>query len=218
MTTINGLERVIDYTPIIRADAYDIDNFYFPIRPVDTLFAVTVNNSTLKNKQNKPINAIGKMLVVNSSIQVKLADLLGNLEYLSIKFTIIFSINLRDDIEEEMFSIKSGEFSVVYIEIGINYFIDTLNEDPSRYVGLNKNILYIFRNATYFDINYILSQAGEYGINLGRGSGQKSHNVSPLELRFMSYLMAISNFNYSFIYEINHFNTLPKSRYLPFYK
>ena len=114
-----------------------------------------------------------------------------------------------------MFYLKSGEFSVVYIELGINYFIDTVNEDPSGYVHINKNILYIFRNATYFDINYILSQLGEYGVNLGRGSSQKSHNVSPLELRFMSYLMAISNFDYSFIYEINSFNTLPKSRYLP---
>src|SRR5260370_34334463 len=183
ITTVNGVKRVIDYTPVFKADVYDINDFYFPIRSADTLLAVTLMKPTLKNKQNKPINAIGKMMAINCSIRVILADLLGNLENLSINYTAILSINLREDIKEEVFYINSGKFSVVYVEIGINYFIEMVNENPSRYAVLNKNILYIFRNATYSDINYILSQMGEYGINLGRGGTQKSHAVSPLELR-----------------------------------
>ena len=84
-----------------------------------------------------------------------------------------------------------------------------LNENPLRYVVSNKKTLYIFRNATYFDINYLLSNIEANGINLGRGSGQKSHKVSPLELRFMVYLMAMFNFDYRYLYELNTFNTLP---------
>jgi hypothetical protein len=155
---------------------------------------------------------------VKNIAEIKLANLLHNLYCMSVHSTVIFSINLRDDLEEEVFSIKKGNISITYVEIGLNLFMEELTRDPLRYTVLNKKALYIFRNATYFDINYILSHIGINGINLGRGSSQMAHVVSPLELRFISYLMAMFNFNYSYIYELNTFNTLPKGRYLPFYR
>jgi hypothetical protein len=92
------------------------------------------------------------------------------------------------------------------------------HENPAGFFNLNKKTLYIFRNTAYYDINYILSCMGTNGINLGRGFSQKSHAVSVLELRFISYLMAMYNFYYSYIFKLNTFNTLPKLRYLPFFK
>lgn len=155
---------------------------------------------------------------MNSTAQIKLAKLLLNLGDMFVNSTFIFSINLREDIMQEIFYIKAGNLSITYIEIGVNHFIEMYTKNPLRFYVLNKKALYILRNGTYFDLNYILSHIGEYGINLGRGGSQKSHIISPLELRFMSYLMAMYNFDFKYILNLNTFNVLPKLRYLPFYK
>jgi hypothetical protein len=123
ITAVNGLRRVIDYDPIYRKYVYDVNNFSFSIRPRDTLLAITVNNGVIQNKQNKPVNAIGKMMVINSITEIKLDNLLLNFGHMSIHSTVIFSINLREDIKEEIFQIKNAGITVTYVEIGINYFI-----------------------------------------------------------------------------------------------
>jgi hypothetical protein len=78
--------------------------------------------------------------------------------------------------------------------------------------------MYVLRNGTYFDFKYILRNVGKFGINLGRGGGQKSHIVSPLDFRLSSYLMAMCDFNFKLFNSFNMFNTLPKNKYLPFIK
>ena len=55
------------------------------------------------------------------------------------------------------------------------------------------------------------------GLNLTRGSNQKSHVLSTLELRFMFYLLALKGDNYKAIMKLNSFDELPKLRYLPTY-
>jgi hypothetical protein len=80
---------------------------------------------------------------------------------------------------------------------------------------MNPNALYILRDGNFTDFKYILRHVGEFGVNLGRGNGQKTHLVSPLELRLSSYLMAMCNFNYKLTYSLNSFNELKKDQYLP---
>ena len=155
-------------------------------------------------------------MVVNRVTNIKLADILLNLRDMCINDTIIYSINLRDDLKAEVFDIRAGDSKIIYIEIGVGYFMEILNFNPLRSYVFNKKALYILRDGFYFDIKYILSHIGENNINLGRGGHQLAHVISPLELRFTSYLMAMYNFNYKYILELNTFNALPKSRYLPF--
>lgn len=53
-------------------------------------------------------------------------------------------------------------------------------------------------------------------MDLGRGGSQKSHIISPLDIRLSAYLMALYNFNYKTTFiSINTINILPKDRYLP---
>lgn len=79
-----------------------------------------------------------------------------------------------------------GGYKVTYVDAsrGINYFIQALNNNPARFFINSKNTLYIFRDSTYSDISTILRSIGSEGLNLSRGSNQKSHIVSTLELRF----------------------------------
>lgn len=67
------------HTPSLREDVYDINEFSFSIDPRDTLLVSTVNKSALMTKHNKPINAIGKMMVFRRYEYIKLRVLFNNL-------------------------------------------------------------------------------------------------------------------------------------------
>nr|YP_010690211.1 hypothetical protein PQ570_mgp25 [Neopestalotiopsis cubana]WBU13050.1 hypothetical protein [Neopestalotiopsis cubana] len=168
-----------------------------------------------KNKDNKMINIIGKIVVLNDYTEVNLYDLRWLLGKMNIKNLVIFSINLTDNIKIEKFMFE-GDSDLTYIEVGVEYFIEMMSNNPKYFWEINPNSLYILRDGSHTDIKYILSQIGEFGLNLGRGGSQKSHIMSPLELRLSSYLMAIFNFDYNKLAFSNVFNTLPKSRYLPY--
>lgn len=130
----------------------------------------------------------------------------------------IISINLSSKVEEDIFNIRESSPRVTFTEIGVIPFIELIaNNTIDFFWNWNKTTLYILRDGTYRDMKYILSQAGEHGMNLGRGGSQLSHVVSPLELRLNSYLMAMTHFKYPYLAEQNLFNDLPKNKYLPFY-
>lgn len=112
---------------------YDINEFSFYIGPNDTLLVSTVHKSAIMTKHNKPINAIGKMMVFSRNEYIKLRELFSNLCHLKFINTVILSINLREDIEEEIFQINLDGFKVTYVEMGINYFIRMLNNNPARF-------------------------------------------------------------------------------------
>jgi hypothetical protein len=105
-----------------------------------------------------------------------------------------------------------------YIELGVEDFIELLNNPEANFMDYNKDSLYIIRNSSYSDVKLLFKSINSYNINIGRGGGQKYHMTSPLELRFYSYLMAICNLNYKKVCYINDFNHIPKIRYLPFLK
>jgi hypothetical protein len=61
----------------------------------------------------------------------------------------------------------------------------------------------------------LITKIEDCEVHLGRGSSQKSHILSPLEIRLTSYLMAMLDFDYPRIFKLNMFNFLTKNRYLP---
>ena len=58
----------------------------------------------------------------------------------------------------------------------------------------------------------------DFDVNIGRGSSQKAHVVSPLDFRVSCYLMALFKFDYKYISYLNTFNVISKDRYLPFFE
>jgi hypothetical protein len=96
-------------------------------------------------------------------------------------------------------------------------FIQFLDNSDEKFLDYNKNSLYILRNSDYKDVKLLFNSIGNHKVDIGRGGGQKSHLVSPLELRLSCYLMAMFNFKYSDLCRLNTFNLLDKKRYLPFF-
>ena len=67
-------------------------------------------------KLNEPINAIGKMMVFSSIEFFKLGELYLNLRHLGFTSTVVLSVNLMDDLKEEVFQIKSNSVTLTYVD------------------------------------------------------------------------------------------------------
>jgi len=66
------------------------------------------------------------------------------------------------------------------------------------------------------DVKNIFKKINNYDINIGIGGSKKSHMISPLDLILSSYIMAMFKFNFKLISQLNTFNCICKSRYLPY--
>lgn len=103
-----------------------------------------------------------------------------------------------------------------YVEIGFNRFLkDILNNSNTNFLDYNQHSLYILKNGNHKDIKRLLVEIEGHCVNVVRGSSQKSHFLSPLDLRLSSYMMALSNFDYQYLSKLNMFHDITKDRYLP---
>jgi hypothetical protein len=158
------------------------------------------------------------MIVFNDNINVNLYDLSVKLNIVKIMTLNIFSIGINDSNETNTITVESPS-RINYTEIGVFELLKFLNNPNAINFHLyNKNSLYILREGNYKHIKEIFTDINGYKVNIGRGSSQKAHIISPLETRFFFYLMAICNFNYDYISSLNEFNTITKDRYLPLFK
>ena len=187
------------------------DDFIFPIDRNDALFVLTFNPSVYKEGTS---SLISKMMIINELSYVNLDDLSKTLAAMYIKELNIFSL---DDNTLEMRKIRRDNgSSITYIEMTREHFIKLLNNDRTNFLDYNRYSLYILRNGNFLDIKNLFSRIDGYPANVGRGGSQKAHILSPLDFRLSSYIMAMFNFNYGLISNINAFNTLEKERYLSY--
>jgi hypothetical protein len=156
-------------------------------------------------------NFVTKMTVMKD-LEVFVSDLSKLLAYMGIDKLNIFSINLSNEVDCDVF--ETG--NVRYVEIGVFSFIEFVSTSES-FFELNHSSLYILRDGTFRDMKYIFSQVGKYGVNLVRGGNLLYHVLSPLDLRLSFYFMALNNnMNINELQNSNIFNTLNPKRYLPF--
>jgi hypothetical protein len=153
------------------------------------------------------------MMVVKELNYINLNDMSNILSGIGMKKLAIFSI----DDQVSNINIKkaiNGSF-ITYLEMNCLEFkkILTSNADFFEY---NKYSLYILRGGIYLDIKNLFANINDYRVYLGRGGSQKSHILSPLDIRLSTYMMAMFNFDYNLIKDQNTFNTLDKDRYLTY--
>jgi hypothetical protein len=185
-----------------------VDSFEFPLGINDTVFTLTVNKSIYKSGV---ITIVSKMVVFNELKYINLDDISRVLSGMKIEQLNIFSINSQ---LESINTIKTNKGSrVMYLDMNVEQFVKLLNYN-GNFSDYNKNSLYILRGGNYIDIKNLFTAIGGYPVNLGRGGSQKSHMLSPLDLRLSSYLMAMYNFDYELINNLNTFNYISKNRYL----
>ena len=175
------------------------------------MFTLTINKSIYKKDLT---SLVGKMVVIKENTNINLLDLSKMLDVIQIDKLHIYSVN-RSDVYDGINIVRIKEpSSVDYIEIGIENFSKHLNNPEVNFLDYNKNALYILRNGSYIDVKKILTKISGYDVKVGRGGGQKSHMVSPLDLRLSCYLMALYNLDYKLVSELNAFNAIGKDRYL----
>lgn len=177
---------------------------------LDTLLVLTRNNSIYKEKTS---NIVSKMVIINDSRSISLDVLSESLYVVGIKELNIFCIDNHLDNKDVNFIETKNHCKIKYAELNTEVFKNYLNAD-NIFLDNNKNSLYIIRGGNYLDIKNLFAVIENCPTNLGRGGSQKSHMLSPLDLRLSFYLMAMFNFNYKVVNNLNTFNYIGKERYL----
>lgn len=181
------------------------------------MVVLTVNPKAYKEGV---ITLIAKIVILDGKEKdVNLIEFTKKISFMGIKKLHIFSIN-KLNVDSYIPICQNPE--VNYLEAGTDKFIEFLL-DPKKFFNLefaeiNKHALYIFRDSNYIEIKNIFTNIENQCVNIGRGGGQKSHILSPLELRLNSYLLAMYDFDYELISSFNMFNYLDKARYLLYTK
>lgn len=156
------------------------------------------------------------MIIIRDTMEVNLLTVSKTINCMNIDKLSIFSINMSN-MSDKVNTIKIREPSaILYMEIGLGKFIEIINGPKADFMEYNYHSLYILRNGSYKDIKNILTRVNGCNTNLGRGGSQKAHILSPLDFRLSCYLLAMFNFNYKLINDLNTFNHLSKDRYLPY--
>lgn len=187
-------------------------DFEFPIDVNDTIFVLTYNNSNYKEGIN---NLISKIIVINQLKYVKLDEFSKVLGAFGIGKLNIVSIDneYKSNVINTITSYDNSKF--IYTAVNLNWFMEFINTDDN-FLEYNKNTLYILRNGNVLDIKNIFAFINGNKFNIGRGGSQKSHILSPLDLRLSSYMMAMFNGDYKMLSSLNTFNNLSKDRYLSY--
>jgi hypothetical protein len=194
-----------------------LDNFKFSVGPNDILLTLTLNNNLVEDSLN---TLIGKMIIIKEVSDVILSDLSVGLDFMQIDKLNIISISdyptHKHNLDKFNFTIINEPSVVKYAEIDVEDFIIFLNNPDLNFSEYNKNTLYIIRNGSFLDLKSLFNKINDCSINISRGSSQKSHMISPLDFRLYSYLMAMFKFNFKLVTQLNTFNSICKSRYLPY--
>ncbi len=158
------------------------------------------------------------MAVINNSIENTLSNIAAASKFMNLDILYICTIVLDDTLECEVLELEEP-CKVVYMEIGIKFFMERLLDNPDHdFWKYNKNTLYILRDGNYSNLKELFTIIQEEKVNIVRGSSQKSHIVSPIDLRLSCYLMILHNMDFGRIASNNSFNILTKDRYLPSFK
>jgi hypothetical protein len=155
------------------------------------------------------------MVIIKELYYVNLDDLSKILAGIGIENLNIFSIDNK--LETNIFnSVNTDKGSkIIYTEMNTLNFIKFLNFN-GKFLEYNKDSFYILRDGNFLDIKNIFASINNCQVNVGRGGSQKAHMLSPLDLRLTSYLLAMFNFDYKLINNLNTFNHISKDRYLSY--
>jgi hypothetical protein len=153
------------------------------------------------------------MIIIKEQENINLNDLSVTLNAMGIDKLNIFYINIDSTYNGYIRSEIGSD--VKFIELNPEEFTNLLNINVD-FLSFNPYSLYITRGANFLDIKNLFASIENSNVNLGRGGGQKSHMLSPLDFRLSTYLMAMFKFNYKFIKNLNTFDQISKDRYLSY--
>jgi hypothetical protein len=155
------------------------------------------------------------MVIFKENLSFNVGELSEIIRFINIKRLNIFCVNNELD-NETVYYVRANRGSDLrYAELNLERFKGFLNSDKNFW-DYNKDSLYIVRNGNYLDIKNIFATVNGTPYNIGRGGSQRSHGLSPLDLRLSYYIMAMFKFDSELISRLNYFNEMPKDRYLSY--
>jgi hypothetical protein len=186
------------------------NNFEFDIDKKDILFVLTRNNSNYKDSIN---NMVSKMFITKDLTSINLDMVSEALSYMRIEKLNIMVINHKCETNTVTVTTSDEHSFVNHVELSPECLINLILIDPN-FLETNKNYLYLIKGGNFLDIKALFSQIQGCKVNICKGNSQKSHNISPLDFRLSSYLMALFSFNYKQISSLNAFSDIGKEKYL----
>lgn len=159
---------------------------------------------------------VSKIAYINSQQEVCLNSLSRMLDTMCIKemnIIIIDNNSLEGIVYANTINCNNESAKVTILEMKPKYFVEFLNNPSYNFSDYNHKSLYIIRHGNFTLIRALFSWINGRKIYFHRSS-QKSHILSPIDLRLSSYLLAMFNVNYALVSKINKFNYLRKNMYL----
>lgn len=190
------------------------EDLYLHLSPNSFLYVLTLNKGSYKSNV---VNLIAKTFFLKEDIYICLLDLAKLLWSFNIKTLNIFFISAENREYYVKRIIKDNCCKLTYINIHENEYLNLLavKNGDREFAHYNPHSLYILDNGSFKDIKRMINTVEELNVDIVRGSSQKSHVLSPLELRLSFYICAIFKGNYSEAFNTNSFNKLEKWKYLP---
>ncbi len=185
------------------------NNFEFTINSNDIIFVLTRNNSIFPNSIN---NMISKIFTIKELTYINLDSLSEILSIMGIDKLNIIDIKRHPVNNIDIAKVERGCL-INYVEINPLAFSKTMLND-SDFLEKNKYTLYLLRDANFSILKLLFSKINDFDVNVCKGNSQKSHLLSPLDLRLSTYIMALFNYNSKKISYLNKFNDLSKDKYL----
>ncbi|HEY6534763.1 MAG TPA: hypothetical protein VIY08_02995 [Candidatus Nitrosocosmicus sp.] len=153
------------------------------------------------------------MFIIKDLTSINLDMLSESLSCMRIEKLNIIVINSKCEVNTVTI-VKADKYSFVYyLELSPECLINLILAD-SKFLENNKDYLYLLKDGNFFDIKALFNQIQGCKVNICKGSSQKSHNISSLDFRLSSYILALFSFNYKQISYLNAFNVIGKDKYL----
>lgn len=190
----------------------------FTISNQDIIFILTINPSNFKNRNDNTIHMTAKVFILKSEIFLNCSSIGSNLFNMNINKGIsIFSIHkTKGEGEVIVYNEITNTSPVLYKEININDFILYLDNKDNDFILNNRSNLYILRNSNFRDLKKMITKIEGYNVEVVRGSNQKAHLLSTLDLRLTAYMLAFFDLDFNKLNFFNGFNVIEKERYLPY--
>jgi hypothetical protein len=105
---------------------------------------------------------------------------------------------------------------LVFMHFKYGEWLPFVNSEHYNFIKQNSRCLYIIRDGTFTDVKKLFQFLNWKPVNVGRGSTQKSHITSDLDIRMQTFLLSIYNLNVNSIRYNNDFSNVEKSSYLTY--
>jgi len=187
---------------------------YLSITP-DSVATVFSASKYTEINSIKSLHLIASTYFIDRALVISYNDLITNIRILNLKRIAIYYIlkQEQEQIDEQCEFFNNEILEVCYISY--NDFTNIISSPDFNFDFNNKCCLFIFHGVSWSEI--VMKFKQDIDVTVSGGSNVKRHLLSTLQTRLTSYMIVLFNLNCLEVFSHNRFNTLDKSKYLPYF-